>query len=136
MSAIQNLKLSIKKLGLRGTFRLLAEKRAKKEGLRALIKADSGSAALVPQQNISFETVHPELEDILVQRKLDPDLDPNETRPATLLPLLEPYPVERMERWPVSDRVNSVRADGADLLNPVEEPLAPSWTQPLLFDVA
>jgi len=38
--------------------------------------------------------------------------------------------------WPVSDRVNKVGTDGADLLAPIAEPLAPTWTQPTLFDVA
>lgn len=63
-------------------------------------------------------------------------LDPKETRPAKVLPLLEPYPAGRMERWPVSDRVNRVTEEDADLLDPVEEPPTPAWTQPSLFDVA
>lgn len=63
-------------------------------------------------------------------------LDPAKTRPAKVLPLLVPYPADRMERWPVSDRVNRVTEEGADLILPVEEPPAPAWTQPSLFDVA
>jgi putative SOS response-associated peptidase YedK len=59
---------------------------------------------------------------------LDPDhfetwFDPDETRAAELLTLLTPHPVERMQRWPVSTRVNSPAEDDADLLTPVPEPL-------------
>ena len=37
-----------------------------------------------------------------------------------MLAILQPYPAELMEAWPVSDRVNSEKADGADLLLPVK----------------
>ena len=55
MSAIQNLRLSFKKLGLRGTFRLLAEKRAKRKRLQALLTSDSGFAELVSPKDIPLE---------------------------------------------------------------------------------
>ena len=61
-------------------------------------------------------------------------LDPAETRPAKLLPLLVPYPVERMECWPVSDRVNTATADDPGLTDPVPGPPKPTWLQPALFD--
>ena len=38
-------------------------------------------------------------------------LDPKEHRPEKLLPLITPYPANRMECWPVSDRVNSARVE-------------------------
>ena len=38
-------------------------------------------------------------------------LDPRERDPVKLLPLLVPFPAERMERRPVSRRVNSVGVD-------------------------
>lgn len=63
-------------------------------------------------------------------------LDPSETRPGKVLPLLIPYPAGRMECWAVSDRVNSAAADDAELLRPVPEPAQPTWTQPSLFDAA
>lgn len=34
--------------------------------------------------------------------------------------MLRPFPAEGMTRWPVSQRLNAVRADGADLLDPAE----------------
>jgi putative SOS response-associated peptidase YedK len=59
---------------------------------------------------------------------LDPEhfgdwFDPDEKRAAKLLERLTPFPVERMERWPVSTRVNSPAEDDADLLTPVPEPI-------------
>jgi putative SOS response-associated peptidase YedK len=46
-------------------------------------------------------------------------LDPNETQAEKLLPLLGPYPAERMEKWAVSERVNSAKVD--------EPPLRGGW---------
>ena len=63
-------------------------------------------------------------------------LNPKETRAEKLLPLLEPYPVERMEKWAVSDRVNSATVDDPELLVAVPEPPKPKWKQLTLFDVA
>src|SRR3546814_19630285 len=37
--------------------------------------------------------------------------------PEQLLELLRPYPAENMRIWPVSPRVNSVKDEGAELLN-------------------
>ncbi len=47
MSALQNLKFSIKKLGIRGTILLIAEKSAKSRRLKALVNSSSGSAQLI-----------------------------------------------------------------------------------------
>jgi hypothetical protein len=47
MSAFQNVKLAFRKLGIGGTFRLLAEKRAKKRRLQSLSKSDAGFAELI-----------------------------------------------------------------------------------------
>lgn len=38
--------------------------------------------------------------------------------------LLRPYPTEEMRLWPVSPKVNSSRADGPDLVEPVPDPRA------------
>jgi putative SOS response-associated peptidase YedK len=50
-------------------------------------------------------------------------LDPNDKNPAKCLAPLGPYPVERMECWPVSTRVNSPSEDDPELLAPVPNPL-------------
>ncbi|HLW03324.1 MAG TPA: SOS response-associated peptidase [Ktedonobacterales bacterium] len=46
-------------------------------------------------------------------------LNPDETEAARLLPLLKPYPAEKMEATPVSRAVNNVRNDGPTLLQQV-----------------
>ena len=93
-------------------------------------------AILTVPANELVKELHDRMPAMIEEGRFGRWLDPNETRPAKLLPLLEPYPAERMERRPVGDRVNRVTEEGADLLNCVEEPLAPAWTQPSLFDVA
>ncbi len=93
-------------------------------------------AILTVEANDLVAPLHDRMPAILSAERFAAWLDPKETRAAKLLPLLEPYPVARMVRIPVSDRVNRVTEEGADLICPVEEPLAPAWTQPSLFDVA
>jgi putative SOS response-associated peptidase YedK len=63
-------------------------------------------------------------------------LDPQEQRSEVLLPLVAVYPAERMESWPVSDRVNSARIEEPGLTAAVTLPAARrvSWDQPSLFD--
>jgi putative SOS response-associated peptidase YedK len=61
-------------------------------------------------------------------------LDSRETRPDRVIPLLVPYPADQLECWPVGERVNSTTVEGAELLQPVDVPPAPKWTQPSLFE--
>jgi putative SOS response-associated peptidase YedK len=61
-------------------------------------------------------------------------LDPKQRDPARLLALLRPYPGERMRRWPVDRRVNSVRVDEPGLTAAVES--LDRSVQPSLFDAA
>jgi putative SOS response-associated peptidase YedK len=46
-------------------------------------------------------------------------LDPQETRAAALLPLLQPYTSEAMAAYPVSTAVNSPRNEGPALIAPL-----------------
>jgi putative SOS response-associated peptidase YedK len=46
-------------------------------------------------------------------------MDPSVSEPETLLPLLAPYPVERMTMHKVKTTVNSPRNEGPDLIEPV-----------------
>lgn len=55
MGALQNLKLSIKKLGIGGTIRLIAEKRAKKKRLEVLLRKPAESAKLIVPDKSSLE---------------------------------------------------------------------------------
>ncbi len=92
-------------------------------------------AVLTVPANELVKPLHDRMPAIVGEGHFGAWLDPNETRPAKLLPLLQPYPVERMEKWAVSERVNAATVDEPDLLAAVPEP-APTWTQPTLFDVA
>ena len=93
-------------------------------------------AVLTVPANDLVKPLHDRMPAIVSEGRFNLWLDPDEARAAKLLPLLEPYPAERMERWPVSDRVNAATADGPDLLAAQPEPPPPAWTQPTLFDVA
>jgi putative SOS response-associated peptidase YedK len=93
-------------------------------------------AVLTVPANDLVKPLHDRMPAIVSEGRFGAWLDPKEYRAAKLLPLLEPYPVERMERWAVSERVNATTADDAELLAPVPEPPKPTWTQPTLFDVA
>lgn len=93
-------------------------------------------AILTVPANDLVKPLHDRMPAIVPEGRFGAWLDPKETRPAKVLPLLTPYPVERMYRYPVSDRVNHVGADDAELLTAVEEPPAPTWKQLSLFDDA
>ena len=93
-------------------------------------------AVLTTRANDLIRPLHDRMPAIVAEEHFDAWLDPKEPRPGKLLPLLVPYPVERMESWAVSDRVNTAAEDDAELLRPVPEPAKPKWTQPSLFDAA
>lgn len=93
-------------------------------------------AVLTVPANELVKPLHDRMPAIVTEDHFAEWLDPKESRPAKLLPLLRSYPVEQMERWAVSDRVNATGADDPQLLQPVAEPPKPKWTQPTLFDVA
>ena len=46
-------------------------------------------------------------------------LDPQLTDTAKILPLIEPYPSDRMEAYPISTRVNSPKNEGPVILERV-----------------
>ncbi|MBA4187858.1 MAG: hypothetical protein C0467_07555 [Planctomycetaceae bacterium] len=93
-------------------------------------------AVLTVPANPLVEPLHDRMPAIMSEEHFAEWLNPKESRAEKLVPLLLPYPMERMERWPVSDRVNAVNADEPSLLLPVPEPAKPKWVQPNLFDVA
>src|SRR5476651_773043 len=55
MAVFTNISLSLKKLGISGTFRLIAEKQAKRKRLRRLLKAAPDIAVLIPPKEIAIE---------------------------------------------------------------------------------
>jgi hypothetical protein len=48
-------------------------------------------------------------------------LNPDTTEPAELLPLLKPYPAERMEEWLVDGAARNSRNDRPEVMQPVKE---------------
>jgi putative SOS response-associated peptidase YedK len=93
-------------------------------------------AVLTVPANDLVRPLHDRMPAVVAEDRFAEWLDPKESRPAKLLPLLVPYPVEQMEKWAVSSRVNSATEDEHALLLPVSEPTKPKWVQPTLFDVA
>jgi len=47
-------------------------------------------------------------------------LNPDTTEPRELLPLLTPYPADRMEEWHVGDAAKNPRNDSPELIKPVD----------------
>jgi len=93
-------------------------------------------AVLTVPANDLVEPLHDRMPAIISEGQFVAWLDPKESRAEKLMPLLLPYPVEKMERWPVSDRVNAATVEDPTLLLPMPEPGKPKWVQPSLFDVA
>jgi putative SOS response-associated peptidase YedK len=93
-------------------------------------------AVLTVPANDLVKPLHDRMPAIVTEDRFAAWLDPMESRPAKLLPLLAPYPMDEMESWPVSARVNAATTDEPTLLLPVPEPSKPKWIQPTLFDVA
>jgi putative SOS response-associated peptidase YedK len=56
---------------------------------------------------------------ILPERSYDTWLDPKNEKSDALQELLKPYPAEEMRAFPVSTRVNNVKNDGPELIEPV-----------------
>lgn len=63
--------------------------------------------------------IHDRMPVILPKDAEEAWLNPDETEPAHLTPLLVAYPAEAMVALPVSKAVNNVRNDSPDLLKPV-----------------
>lgn len=73
-------------------------------------------AILTTPANSIVEPVHDRMPAILPTEVWDAWLDPGQTDPAKLLPLLQPFPSELMEVIPASPVVNNSRYDAPDCL--------------------
>ncbi len=71
---------------------------------------------LTTEPNDLMASIHNRMPVILRREDEDEWLDPNNTKPEHLLPLLRPYPAGAMAAYPVSRSVNSVRNDAPGLL--------------------
>ena len=71
---------------------------------------------LTTEPNDLMADIHNRMPVILRREDEDDWLDPANTEPEHLLPLLRPYPASEMAAYPVSRMVNSPRNDAPDLL--------------------
>jgi putative SOS response-associated peptidase YedK len=62
---------------------------------------------------------HDRMPVILQKDDEDTWLNPDISGPAQLLPLLKPYPADKMETWPVGEAARNVRNDYAELIKPL-----------------
>jgi putative SOS response-associated peptidase YedK len=69
--------------------------------------------------------LHDRMPVILPREAIDQWLDPAVNDPTQLEPLLAPLPAEKIRATPVSPRVNSVRNEGPECLEPAPVPTAP-----------
>ncbi len=68
--------------------------------------------------NTLMASIHNRMPVILRKEDEEAWLNPDETEAERLLHLLQPYPAEEMEAYPVSRAVNTPRNDGPHLLTP------------------
>jgi putative SOS response-associated peptidase YedK len=73
-------------------------------------RAVEGVAVLTIPANDLVRPLHDRMPAVVAPEDFALWLDPRERDPVKLLPLLRPCPAERVRRWPVDRRVNSVRA--------------------------
>ena len=63
--------------------------------------------------------IHDRMPVILQKEDEETWLNPDITEPEHLLPLLQPYPADQMEEWPVGDAARNPRNDSPELIKPV-----------------
>jgi putative SOS response-associated peptidase YedK len=83
---------------------------------------------ITTEANACVAPVHDRMPVILPREAHATWLDPAGEAPEAVLPMLRPYPAERMTRTPVSTRLNSAREDDSSLVEP-----ASPVVQPRLF---
>lgn len=76
-------------------------------------------AILTTEANSMMQQIHARMPVIVEPENYARWLDPKQTHGVTLLPLLQPYEQDDLVAHPVSTRVNSVRNNDADLLQPL-----------------
>ncbi len=87
-------------------------------GLYEEAEAGPACAVITTEPNELVATVHDRMPVILSRERFGLWLDPDEREPKHLLPLLAPYPADRMAATAVSTKVNSARNDGPGCVEP------------------
>jgi putative SOS response-associated peptidase YedK len=76
---------------------------------------------ITTEPNELMANLHTRMPVILHESDEEEWLDPEVTDPMQVERLLVPYPADEMEAVPVSRKVNNVRNDGPDLIDPIED---------------
>lgn len=76
---------------------------------------------LVTSANERIAEIHDRMPVMLDPADYDAWLDPGARDPAKLLPLLRPYPAERVRLWPVGAAVNRPTGQGPELMAAIED---------------
>lgn len=90
-------------------------------------------AIVTTEPNELVAPLHDRMPCVLAEEHWDTWLDPGVADADLLASFLRPYPAERMVAWPVGTEVNSVRNDGAHLVDPAppaDPPAAPPADPP------
>jgi putative SOS response-associated peptidase YedK len=84
-------------------------------------EAEGGHSCVIitTAPNELMEPIHNRMPAILGREDEDGWLDPDQSEPEILLPMLESFPAELMEAYPVSPAVNSPRNQSAEVIRPV-----------------
>jgi putative SOS response-associated peptidase YedK len=69
--------------------------------------------------NALVGNIHDRMPVILQQEDEETWLNPDITEPERLLPLLQSYPADQMEEWPVGDAARNARNDSPELIKPL-----------------
>ncbi len=98
-------------------------------GLWSLWRDPSGRwipscAVITTEANATVAPLHDRMPVLLKDKDWDLWLDPTESSPELMRELLAPAPPDLLQRHPVSSRVNNVRNEGPELIEP--EDLGPS----------
>lgn len=72
--------------------------------------------------NKFIESIHHRMPAILHKEDEETWIEPDFVTPERLLALLQPYPEELMEAYPVSRDVNKINIDNTKLIDPLEKP--------------
>jgi putative SOS response-associated peptidase YedK len=76
---------------------------------------------ITPTPNSLVAQVHDRMPVMLSPEEERDWLRPEVTEPAELLPMLDPYPSDEMEAYPVSNLVGSVHNNGPELIGPTPQ---------------
>jgi putative SOS response-associated peptidase YedK len=74
---------------------------------------------ITTQPNALVGAVHVRMPVILQKADEEAWLNPDLTEPEHLLPLLKPYPADKMETWRVGDGAKTSRNDSEELIKPI-----------------